>query len=304
MTHEMPLVLFTIAAGLSAGSFITLGLIHIFGARVPQKVMDRVTDPALYATGPLLVIGLAASMFHLGTPLRAVNAIRHFPDSALSVEIFTGIAFLGCGALFALLQWFKWGGHRLRQVVAVVTALVGVALVYSISRVYSLSTVPAWSTFHTPLRFFITALLTGGLAVGAALVINLYVRGRRNLEVTDRENGLVRRSLEGIALGSIVLMGLKFIGLPAYIGFLGTHEDPAAQASLQILTEQYGFWSGAQNVLVFLAVVAMAVLLYLLARGKDIRIVMYLAIAAFVLGLVGEFIGRQLFYAAMVRTGM
>ncbi|MBO1029995.1 dimethyl sulfoxide reductase anchor subunit [Tessaracoccus sp. SD287] len=304
MTHEMPLVIFTIAAALSAGSFITLGIIHVLGARVPQKVMDRVTDPALYAIGPLLLLGLMASMFHLGSPLRAINSIRHFPDSPLSVEIVAGMAFLGLGALFAVLQWFKWGGHRLRQIVAMVTALVGAYLVYAISQVYSLRTVPAWATFHTPLRFFITALLVGGLAVGAALVIATYVREKRGQQVGDREQTLVRRSLEGIALGSIVMMGLKFIGLPAYIGYLGTHEDPAAQASLRILTEQYGFWSGSQTVLVFLAVTLMSVLLYLLARGKDIKIVMYLAVAAFALVLVGEFIGRQLFYAAMVRTGM
>lgn len=304
MTHELPLVIFTIAAALSAGSFVTLGVIHVLGAKVPQRVMDRVTDPALYAIGPLLLLGLLASMFHLGSPLRAINSIKHFPNSALSVEIVVGMAFLGLGALFAVMQWFKVGGHRLRQVVAVVTALVGLGLVYAISQVYSLETVPAWATVYTPLRFFITAFLLGGLAVGAALVINLYVLNRRGRLQTERENNLVRRSLEGIALGSIVMMGLKLIGLPAYIGYLGTHQDPAAQASLRILTEQYGFWSGAQTVLVFLAVAAMAVLLYLLARGKDIRLVMYLAVAAFVLGLAGEFIGRQLFYAAMVRTGM
>lgn len=304
MTHEMPLVIFTIAAALSAGSFITLGIIHVFGARVPAKVMDRVTDPALYAIGPLLVLGLLASMFHLGSPLRAVNSIRHFPASPLSVEIVVGMAFLGLGALYAVLQWFKWGSHMLRQIIAVVTALVGAGLVYAISQVYSLSTVPAWATFHTPLRFFITAFLLGGLAVGAALVINLYIREKRGLEVTEREQGVVRRSLEGIALGSIVMMGLKFVGLPAYIGYLGTHEDPAAQASLRVLTEQYGFWSGTQTVLVFLGVILMSVLLYLLARGRDTKIVMSLAVAAFALVLVGEFIGRQLFYAAMIRTGM
>lgn len=304
MTHEMPLVIFTIAAAMSAGSFITLGIIHVLGARVPQKVMDRVTDPALYAIGPLLLLGLMASMFHLGSPLRAINAIRHFPASPLSVEIVVGMTFLGFGALFAVLQWFKWGGHRLRQVTAVVTALVGAGLVWSISQVYSLETVPAWATFHTPLRFFITAFLLGGLAVGAAIVVTTHVRQRRGHAANEREQVLVRRSLEGIALGSIVMMGLKFIGLPAYMGYLGTHEDPAAQVSLAILTEQHGFWSAAQTVLVFLAVVLMSALLYLLARGKDVKIVMYLAVAAFALGLAGEFIGRQLFYAAMIRTGM
>ena len=304
MTHELPLVIFTIAAAMSAGSFIVLGIIHVLGARVPQRVMDRVTDPALYAIGPLLVLGLAASMFHLGSPLKAINSISHFPDSPLSREIVVGMAFLAFGALFAALQWFKWGGHRLRQVIAVVTALIGAFLIFTISQVYSLATVPAWATFHTPLRFFVTAFLLGGLAVGAAIVVGAYIRNRRGMEAPEGESSLVRRTIEGIALGSIVMMGLKFIGLPAYMGYLGTHDDPAAQASLRILTETYGFWSGAQTVLVFLAVVAMSFLLYRLAQGHGRKLLSILAVTAFVLALVGEFIGRQLFYAAMVRTGM
>ena len=71
MLHELPLVTFTIIAQMCVGAFVTLGVIHVLGAAVPRRVMDRVSDPALYALGPLLVLGLAASTFHLGSPLRA-----------------------------------------------------------------------------------------------------------------------------------------------------------------------------------------------------------------------------------------
>lgn len=47
MTHELPLVIFTLAAQLSVGSFVVLGLIHVLGARVPATERDRVVDPAL-----------------------------------------------------------------------------------------------------------------------------------------------------------------------------------------------------------------------------------------------------------------
>ncbi|MGA4506969.1 dimethyl sulfoxide reductase anchor subunit family protein [Propionibacteriaceae bacterium G1746] len=304
MLHEMPLVIFTIFASMSAGSFIVLGLVHVFGVRVPEKVMDKVTDPALYAIGPLLVLGLGASMFHLGSPLRAVNAIRHFPASALSREIVFGIAFLGLGAAFAVLQWFKWFNHRLRQVLAIVTAAVGVLLVWTISQVYSLRSVPAWATAYTPLRFFITAGLLGGLAVAAAVVIASYVRTRRNVAYNEDERGLVRRVLEGIAVGSVALMGAKYVAQPAYFGYLANHADPSAQASLSVLTDTYSGFSAAQNILVFLGVMAMVVLLYRLARGAEVKgLLPALAVVAFALVFVGEFFGRQLFYASMVSSG-
>jgi DMSO reductase anchor subunit len=49
------------------------------------------------------------------------------------------------------------------------TALVGAILIYAMSRVYRLRTVPAWDTWRTPARFFLAAVVLGGLA--AALVL-------------------------------------------------------------------------------------------------------------------------------------
>lgn len=305
MLHELPLVIFTIAAQMSAGSFIVLGLIQVFGAGVKQEVMDKVTTPALYAIGPLLVAGLAASTMHLGSPLKAINAVRHWDGSWLSREILIGMAFLGLGALFALMHWFKLGTFRLRQVVAVLAALVGAALVYAISQVYSLSTVPAWATYHTPVRFFITAFLLGGLAVGAALVIAAFVRARRGADLELDGTALITRAVRGIAFGSILALGLKFIGLPAYIGYLGTHPSRAADESLRRLTDTYGAFSAAQTTLIFVGIGLLGYLLFRMSgSGARSRLLPVIAVAAFVLVLAGEVIGRMLFYASMVRVGM
>lgn len=305
MLHELPLVIFTIAAQMSAGSFIVLGLIQLLGVGVKQDVMEKVTTPALYAIGPLLVAGLAASTMHLGSPLKAINAIRHWDGSWLSREILIGMAFLGLGALFALLQWFKLGTHRLRQAVAVLAAIVGAALVYAISQVYSLRTVPAWSTYHTPVRFFITAFLLGGLAVGAALVIAAYIRARRVADLDSAGSALITRSVRGIAFGSILALGLKFIGLPAYIGYLGTHPSAAAGASLRILTDTYGGFSAAQTILIFAGIALLGYLLFRMSgAGARSSLLPVIAVTAFILVLTGEVIGRMLFYASMVRVGL
>lgn len=306
MLNELPLVIFTIAAQMSAGSFIVLGLINVLGIGVKQETMERVTNPALYAIGPLLMLGFIASATHLGHPLNALNAIRHFPASPLSLEVVVGSAFLGVGALFAVLQWFKLGPARLRQAVAVLAALLGVALVWAISQVYSLSTVPAWATSYTPLRFFLTAFLLGGLAVGAALVIAAGVRAKKGDELEAAGTNLVKRSVRGIAFGAILALGLKSIGLPAYIGYLGTHPSPAASESLHLLTDTYGAFSAAQTILVFAGIALLGYLLYRLSGQADAgsRLLPTIAVASFLLVLAGEVIGRMLFYASMVRVGV
>lgn len=304
MLHELPLVIFTICAQMSVGSFIVLGLIHLRRFNVPQNVMDQVTRPALWAIGPLLVLGLIASTLHLGSPLRAVNAIRHWDSSWLSREIILGMAFLGLGAAFAVTQWFGWLTHRLRQLLALAAAIVGAGLVYAISQVYSLRTVPSMATYHTPVRFFITTFLLGGLAVGAALVVAARLRARRG-QSDERADAVITDSVRAIAVIGIVAMGLKFVGQPALMAYLGTHPDPAAQESLRLLSQDYGTWSALQNILIFAGVLLMGLMLFRMSgRNAGARWLPAIVVAALVPVFLGEVLGRMLFYASMVRTGM
>lgn len=304
MFNELPLVVFTVIAQMSAGSFVVLGLIHVIGFRTPPAVMDRVSDPALFAIGPLLVLGLAASTLHLGSPLRAPNALRHLQSSWLSREILVGMLFLGLGAAFAACQWRKWLTARLRQVLAVATAVVGLVLVYCISRVYSLRTVPAWDTWHTIIRFYTTAFLLGFLAVGVALVVAAGVRARRGEDDPESER-LIVNSLRGIAVGSILVLGVKFVGLPSYLGGLAVNDQPAAAKSLDTLVTTYGGFSLAQTILVFAGVAVLGLFLAQLSRGGvSTRAMGIVAVSAFGFVLAGEVIGRMLFYASMARVGM
>ncbi|MDO5735651.1 MAG: dimethyl sulfoxide reductase anchor subunit [Propionibacteriaceae bacterium] len=306
MWHELPLVIFTIAAQMSVGSFVVLGLIHLLNWNTPQATLDKVTMPALYAIGPLLVLGLAASTLHLGSPLRAANALLHLQSSWLSREILLGMFFAGSGALFAVLQWFRLGSHRLRQALALVTAIIGLSLVYAISQVYSLRTIPAWSTFNTPLRFYITTFLLGGVAVAAALVVASFIRRRRGGPVDLEARALITRTIQAISFGSIFMLGLKFIAQPAYMAYLGTEGSAAAQATLEMLSGEYMVLSAAQNILIFLGVAGLGFLLFRMAgsQGGWSKLLPITTVAAFVLILSGEFIGRLLFYATMVRVGI
>lgn len=305
MWNELPLVIFTIAAQMSVGSFVVLGLINVVNWNKPQATLEKVTMPALYAIGPLLVFGLATSTLHLGSPLKAANALLHLQSSWLSREILLGMLFAGSGALFAVLQWFRFGSHRLRQALALVTAGLGIALVYAISQVYSLRTVPAWSTWATPVRFYITTFLLGGVAVAAALVVASYIRRRRGGEPDPAARAVIKHTVQGIAFGAILALGLKFIGQPAYLAYLGTEESPAALATLEMLGGQYTLLSAAQNILIFAGIIALGFLLFRMSGGRALgRLMSVTTVAAFVLVLGGEFIGRLLFYATMVRVGI
>lgn len=305
MLSELPLVIFTIIAQMSVGSFVVLGLIHLFRARAGRDVIDKVSDPALYAIGPILVLGLLASMLHLGTPLRAVNALRHLDSSWLSREILFGLLFAAIGAAFASSQWFKWLTPRLRQVLAGLAAVVGLALIWSMTMVYLLPTVPAWDSWATPARFFATTFLLGSLAVGAALVVTADVRRRLGTAADEASHRVIMSSLRGIAIGAIAMLGVEFVVLPLYLGQLATDGSAAATASAGTLVSTYGTYAVAELVLVFLGVALLGVFLSRLDKRLSVTKMLAVApVAAFVLVFAGEIIGRMLFYASYARVGL
>ncbi len=311
MLRELPLVIFTIIAQMSVGSFVVLGLIHLFGARggtARRDVIDKVSDPALYAIGPILVLGLLASVMHLGTPIRAINALRHIDSSWLSREILFGLLFAAIGGAFAFSQWFKWFTPLLRQALAGLAAVVGLALIWSMTMVYLLPTVPAWDSWATPARFFATTFLLGSLAVGAALVITADVRRRRGAVADEASDKVVMSSLRGIAIGAIAMLGLEFVVLPLYLGKLATDGSSAATESAGALVTTYGTYAVVQLVLVFLGVALLGVFLSRLAgRSRSaiqVRMLAIAPVAAFVLVFAGEIIGRMLFYASYARVGL
>ncbi len=301
---ELPLVTFTLLAQLSVGSFVVLGVIQLVARRRGGgEVVDRLSDPALYAIGPVMVLGLVASILHLGNPINMLNTIRNVDSSWLSREIVFGCAFAGLGAAFAVCQWRRWLTPLLRQLLAGLTAVVGLGLVFVMSMVYLLPTVPAWNTWATPVSFFTTALLLGTLNIGAAFVGVTEFRRRRG--TTDpAADDLLRRALRGIAVAAIVLVGVEFVVVPTYALTLATAGDAASTASAGALMTGSGAALVTRLVLVFLGAGLLGVLLYKVAAAGRHRWMVAVATTAFVLVLASEGIGRVLFYDSMTRIGI
>lgn len=124
--------------------------------------------PPLLAIGPLLAIAALASLLHLGSPRNAWRALANLRSSWLSREIL-GLLLFGTGwvVLVGLVSTREPPSAVVWATAGVVAAL-GAGLVYGMSQVYRLRTVPAWDTALTPAAFFLTAASLGGLATAFA----------------------------------------------------------------------------------------------------------------------------------------
>lgn len=341
--HELPMIIFTVLAQLSVGAFVALGVINVLGIpRYGRDTIERVTDPAIYAIGPTLVLGLIASMFHMNDVSNMFNVIRNWDTSWLSREIIFGVGFAALGFLFAIMQWFKIGSHAVRQIIAGIAAVVGLGLIYSMSMIYhSVETIPAWNTWAVPFQFFATTFLLGGLAVGSAILIHMSRRFKHTEKSTNGDEftevdppirtnggvGLLERTrvraetmtrepitatskdvkvaqsvIRWIAITSVVIGVAIFIGYIVHITGLAT-----GVAEQQLAAEQYqtAFFL-VRLALLGIAAVLLAVYTFKSANQEFTtpKTMTVLMVSALVLATVSEFMGRSVHYDTLFRVGM
>lgn len=304
-TKEWALIAYTILTQMSVGAFVVLGIAHTVALRkAGEKQANALSNRALYAIGPVLVLAMLASLFHLGDPLNAYRAISNVDSSWLSREILFTVLFVVLGGVFAILQWRQIGEFRVRQVIAVIAALVGLALIYSMSRVYLLRAQPAWDTAATPILFFTTAFLLGALAVGVALVANYsYLKSRVSSDELSQLTDLLRDTLRWIAVASIVLIGFELVVIPLYVSSLAT-SGPTAIESVNKMIDDYGAVFALRLILGFVGAGLFGLFLYRSAVLNRQGVMITAVYAAFALVLVAEVLGRFLFYATQVRVGL
>lgn len=337
-TAELPMILFTVIAQMCVGAFVALGAIQVFGrARYGQRTVDRLTDPVLYAIGPLMVLGLLVSMFHMNDVFHVFNVFRHWNSSWLTREIIFGILFAGFGFLFAFLQWFKLASGLVRQIVAIVAGLFGVALLYSMTSIYAtLVAVPAWNTWFTPFQFIAVAIILGCLVVCTALVITNVVRDRNSndtkvavtteVEEEDRPSGglmvavkqrvkainapsntdewaLTSASVRVLTLVAMVTLVAWIAAYPIYISQLAFGSQ-TAQHSAHVFTEPVFVWF---LVLASLSAVLLGLVSFSLVGRSEpgrVRTLAWAISVALVLALAAALLSRSIFYEVMLRVGV
>jgi anaerobic dimethyl sulfoxide reductase subunit C len=297
-TREWALLAFTILGQAAAGLMIVLMIVRAYiASKSGTEFADRLTNRPLYLVVPIMALALLASLFHLGNPLHIVRAVPNIGSSWISREVVLAVVFVAFSALYTFLQWRKAGGESLRTVIGWVAAVSAAIFVYSMSMVYMLSTQPSWNTFATPVTFIAGSLLLGVLGMAVGLV-----SGYAALKADETK--LVNTTLQGLAIAAIILLGVEFIVLPLYMGYLAV-QGGAALESLSMMVGSYGVVFFFRLLALFAGAGVLAAYLYRNASVADKeKTLAALAYSAFALALVGEALGRFIFYATHYRIGI
>lgn len=156
--HSLSLVAFTLLIQSAVGLVWTMGALHW---TTPQ-------DTTASAGGLLLALllcsaGLAAALGHLGTPRQAPHAVRNLRQSWLSREVVSMGAFSATVALLVYMSMARSQPFDRLGMVEAACGVLGLLALHTMGRVYRVRTVPVWNSLATPLEFYGSTLILGGL---------------------------------------------------------------------------------------------------------------------------------------------
>ena len=166
MHPAFSVIFFTTLSGAGFGLWIWLGLRIAFGAPA-QNFQGLGWSLLLVFAGIAAAVGLLASFWHLGKPLRAWRAFSQWRTSWLSREGVLAVAsFVPAFVLLLVMP-----GHGLpARIAAAVLAALAIATVCCTAMIYaSLKPIPAWRHRLVVPGYLLFALLTGGLPMLAAI---------------------------------------------------------------------------------------------------------------------------------------
>ncbi len=165
MNPALSVIFFTTLSGAGYGLWLWLGLRIAFG---PHAYDFEAIGWffALLLGAVLTTIGIVASLWHLGKPLRVWRAFSQWRSSWMSREGVMAVATLGVAALMIVPLPVP---HEVAQPpLATLLALCALGTVCSTAMIYaSLKTIPAWRHPLVLPAYVGFAMLTGGLAFAA-----------------------------------------------------------------------------------------------------------------------------------------
>ncbi|MUJ28138.1 dimethylsulfoxide reductase [Aliivibrio fischeri] len=278
--HEWPLILFTVLSQTAVGAFLVLGCVTLSGKLSQDE--DARLHRNMFFIWVLMGLGLIASTMHLGSPLRAFNALNRVGSSWLSNEIFASSLFFAAGGFYWLLKVVNKGSDAVKKGLLLISMVIGIGFMYAMIKVYLINTVPTWNSIYTPIMFLLTMAISG-LAFAHTLLV------ATNHKRAELSNALPVFASIALAISLIATVS-QLIGLSHISSAIIVASDIIPNmATLQVLR---------------LGLLFVGFVLMFSPRLMSSQPKLPVILLSFVCILVSELINRGVFYGLHMSVGM
>jgi anaerobic dimethyl sulfoxide reductase subunit C (anchor subunit) len=304
--REWALPVYTILVQLSYGALLTLWLLRTFtSVNIDRGLINTSINNSLLIIFITIVVGMIGSHFHLSQPYLSSLALLNLSRSWLSREILFNLLFFLTTGWLLFLQIKEPAAWRLKIGLGWLAILFGTGNIFCMAHIYLLPTQSAWNTWLTIFSFFSTALLLGVTALVSILFMDLRYSEMRKLPDAKARANLLENSLNWFALSASLLGALVMAENLAQIYLLRHNAIATSQMSLQLLVQLYPALFVMRLASLILGVSGLvAAVFWRSNRHKPVSELLVPGYITFLLIIVGEILGRFLFYATHVRLGL
>jgi len=285
--RDWSLVFFTTLAQWSVGIilFLTWPVIVNHDSSFLFNTGPSLANPVLLAL-ILIASATVSSFLHLGNPMNAPKALNNLSGSWLSREVLT-IGIFSASLVFILLTGWGSDNPRYLKYLMALGSMSGLALLWTMIRIYVMPTIPAWNSWYTPVSFVSTAL-----SLGLVTLLVLQANGQVNVA------GHITRSAS-IALAAMLLIEVGS-------GFAHQSWLRRLDRGMDDLVFDSGIF---YRVFLFRMALLIIALVIIVVAIPDTSILKGLTgpswlYPLFALILLQELIGRLLFYSTYFRAGV
>jgi formate dehydrogenase iron-sulfur subunit len=171
---HIPLVVMLVLTQMSVGAFVVEQAMHLYFAAFRAEIAGAAGPWHVVAALLLGMLGLAASIFHLGRPLYAYRALLGLRTSWLSREILAFAVFAAATTAYAAVACLNGLGGMVptswQSGLGSAAAAAGLLAVFCSVMIYVDTRRPLWTPFSTAAKFLLTAAVLG---IPTALLVSL-----------------------------------------------------------------------------------------------------------------------------------
>ncbi len=289
---EGALIIFTLLTQLAVGTWLVAISLRMLIARLSKDMASQLTKPALLLVGPIMCVALVISMLHLGSPATAYGSLANFGTSWLSREI----VFCGLFLFLWIIACINYRKDNAGNALGWITALLGLLAVFSMASIYYSTPIPAWTSVNTYIVFFATTLILGASAT-TTLVAMAAKRSSLNQDMF--------KLLGKVSLFTLLAVIIQLLSTVINLTHITGGLEPG-KITAGFFQGTFVFTLVLHGLLILAGGFIMVVLLYRLNRKQLFRLPLTVFYSTFVLFLLGELLGRYLFYviAAPLRIGV
>ena len=292
--NESSLIGFTLLTQASVGIISTFLILNLIfpAALLPFETGFSAFSPDLLAL-ILLAVAASLSFLHLGKPQHASNVFNNLKSSWLSREI-AGLILYGT-VLLALVYVRITGiqNEMLTEGILVFALISGLLLVFFMSKIYMVGTIPSWNSAFTWQSFYLSAFILG------SIFTLFFIKTSIDLAENDKLSQMI--ILSGILMMLLIFESISL--LTWYLHLINLRSatplkpDFNNRKFLQPLV--------IRALLIVGSFIISAYIFYGLKAGENSKDISYFPFILLLLTvIIGEILNRWLFYKSYFRVGV